>query len=126
MAGADCPPTTVLSAIGSRYDVNRPGLGERLTECETGDDERVLAGRQAAQHAKVADSHDGRRPGPRPERVAGLRNDIELIADVQEAVAEDVLRRAAVDADRDFEHVLADDCQGARELLGRRLSEERR
>ena len=86
-------------------------------EREPGDDERVLAGRQAAQHAKVADSHDGRRSGPRPERVAGLRNDIELIADVQEAVAEDVLRRAAVDADRDPKDAFADARQGAGEPL---------
>src|SRR3954454_23757156 len=112
--------------MGSWHDVDRPGAGERPTECEPGDDERVLTGRQAAQHAKVANSDEGRRSGPRPKRVAGLRNDIELIAEGQETVAEDVLRRAAVDADREFAHLLADDGQGARTLLGRRLSEERR
>src|SRR4051812_7375534 len=58
-------------------------------------------GRQAAQHAEVADDDDGRRSGAGPERVAGLRHDTELIGDGQEAVADDVLRRAAVDADRD-------------------------
>ena len=113
MRAQTVPQPQIVSAIGSWYDVDRPAEGERPTEREPGDDERVAAGRQAAQHAEVADDDDGRRSGLGPERVAGLRHDTELIGDGQEAVAENVLRRAAVDADRDPDDVLADVRQGA-------------
>ena len=116
-----------MSVTGSGYDVDRPGAGERRTEIERGDHERVGAGRQAAQHAEVAGSHDGRRSGRGPERVAGLRENIELIGDGQETVAQDVLGRTAVDADHDLEDAFGppEVRQGARALPGRRLCEER-